>query len=168
MTSYQPVPSSHARNHSERLGASTNQAWSGSPGFGSKSRTLACGERQSTQAYMAQPQWDIGRTPFRPRPVRVLTSALAVGEVLADGSWFAGRGAVQQGQQAVLRAESAVAYTQVEVGEQCGQREAEGGLGLGHGDRSTGSGSEGRPHGRTAAALAATLSSNCAFSVMRS
>lgn len=58
---YQPVPSSQAFSQSARLGASTYHARSGSPAFGSKSRTGAPGVRQSTQAYIEQPQCDIGR-----------------------------------------------------------------------------------------------------------
>ncbi len=64
-----------------------------------------------------------------PGPVRVLAGLLAVGEVLGDDRRLTGGRAVEQGQQAVGRAESAVSYPEIERGEERRQREAEGGLG---------------------------------------
>src|SRR4051812_38267510 len=63
VSSYQPVPSTQDLSQVVRLGASTYQASSARSAFGSKRRTGASGVQQSTHAYIAQPQWDIGRTP---------------------------------------------------------------------------------------------------------
>lgn len=68
---YQALPSSQPRSQSARLGASMNQARSGSPRVGSNSRTWAVSDRQSTHTYVPQPQWAIGSTPpghFHPDP----------------------------------------------------------------------------------------------------
>lgn len=168
VSSYQPVPSVQVRNQSARLGASTYQAWSTSPALGSKRRTVACGVRQSTHAYIAQPQWDMGRTPsgqgqsgsFAPLSRLARYWATAAGS--PEGSWSSSGNRPYSGPNppSPMRRYSSVS--------RAGRGKPRAASARAGASPSTGSGRELQPHGRVLRALAATLSSNCSLSVMDS